>query len=46
NEDDLRSDYYDAPPQVTTANYNNANETEIAQYTFEQYRVKLIVSIL
>ncbi|CAM4970115.1 unnamed protein product [Rotaria socialis] len=46
NEDDLRRDYYDAPPQVTTANYNNANETEIAQYTFEQYRIKLIVSIL
>ncbi|CAF1245410.1 unnamed protein product, partial [Rotaria sordida] len=44
-DDNLRHDYCDIPPR-TTVDYNNENENETTYYTFENYRCKLIDSIL
>jgi hypothetical protein len=44
-ENGLRRDYYAVPP-ITTTDNNNENENEISQYTFEQFRFKLINSIM
>ncbi len=45
NEDGLRQHYYAVPP-VTTVNNNFENDNEICQYTFDQFRFKLIRSIM
>ncbi|CAF4842456.1 unnamed protein product, partial [Rotaria sp. Silwood1] len=44
-EDRLRNDYYTIP-SITTANDHNENNSEMTPYTFEEYRHKLIDSIL